>query len=61
MKEMYFVICLLFDGLEDLDCVLNLRKTITTIFVCALIEQKITNMKVRSAVYTYPVQRVFPF
>lgn len=37
MREIYFVIYMLFDSLEDLDCVLNLRKIITTVFLCTLI------------------------
>lgn len=33
-----FVIYMLFDSLEDLYCVLNLRKIIATVFLCTLIK-----------------------
>lgn len=37
MREIYFVTCMLFDSLEDPDYVLNLRKIISAVFACALI------------------------
>lgn len=33
MRELCFVIWMFFDSLEDLDCVLNIRKIITAVLV----------------------------
>jgi len=60
MRELYFVICIHFDSLEDLHCVLEENYYYS---ICALI-QRLEDEQYESkiqCIYVYTVQRVFPF